>query len=124
MRTMPRTNNPKPGWRLRMGKSSAIPATITLDADALAALAGSPATPNPLLENIASLLIDVRQRLNTDARILVDGKEAGRLLGLSERTIRDAGVPCIKVGASRRYRIESLKLWSAEREQREALATK
>jgi hypothetical protein len=105
-------------------KPASLNATITLDTAALAALAGSPATSNPLLEKVASLLIDVRQRLDGDARILLDAEGAERLTGLSEKTLKNHGCPFVKIGSSRRYRPEALRQWAAEREQREALATK
>lgn len=55
-----------------------------------------------------------------DDRLLVDAKEAARMLCLSRRTLeqmtRTGAVPSIKLGALRRYRIETLRNWLAAKE--------
>jgi hypothetical protein len=94
-----------------------IPATITIDADALAALGTSqPAETTAILADVRKLLADIRTRLNADARIMVDAGGAESLTGVCERSLRNHGVPSVKVGSRRMYRVATLKQWAAERE--------
>ena len=62
----------------------------------------------------------VRSAANPDAELLVDTREAGRRVGLSEKTLRTyrsekRGPPCVKLGAGPRgrvrYRVSDLKAW-------------
>jgi hypothetical protein len=102
--------------------SERIPATLMLDADALAGLRGASPEMSALLERVAVLLADVRARLANDSRVLVDQIEAGRLMGCSAKTLENHGVPCVKVGARRMYRPEAMRAWAAEQEQHQAVA--
>jgi hypothetical protein len=96
-----------------------IPARLMIDSEALAALGGAAASPDTaaLLERVAVLLADVRARLANDSRVLVDQKEAGRLMGCNPKTLENHGVPCVKVGARRMYRPDALRVWAAAREE-------
>ena len=62
----------------------------------------------------------VRSAANPDAELLVDTREAGRRVGLSEKTLRTyrcekRGPPCVKLGAGPRgrvrYRVGDLQAW-------------
>jgi hypothetical protein len=94
-----------------------IPATLTIDASAFAALGGSlsPET-TAVLSDVRNLLIEVRDRLTSNAAIMVDGAGAEKLMGVSERTLRNHGVAAVKVGSRRMYRVETLRGWAIERE--------
>jgi hypothetical protein len=97
-------------------RATTIPAHLTIDPAALAGLQLPATNIAPLLESVNALLADVRERLERDERILVDGAEAARLTGLCEKTLRDAGAPHVKIGTARRYSPESLRRWARERE--------
>lgn len=54
--------------------------------------------------------------------IMVDEVEAGKLLGLSGRTLYqlriDGELPFVAIGKAIRYRVDSLKAWAKRKEQR------
>lgn len=93
-----------------------LAATLTLDANALAAIAGQPDDTTAMLERVGELLASVRHRLDGDARILVDAIEAGRLMGCDPKTLQNHGVPCVRIGSRRMYRPAALAEWAASRE--------
>jgi len=93
-------------------------AKLILDAEALAALRGAGASPeiSQVLERVAGLLADVRTRLENDSRVLVDQREAARLMGCSAKTLENHRVPCVRIGSRRMYRPEALRQWAAGRQ--------
>jgi excisionase family DNA binding protein len=54
---------------------------------------------------------------STDGRLLVDQREAARLLSLSTRTVylmsKDGRLPCLRIGRSVRYSPVDLAAWIA-----------
>lgn len=48
-------------------------------------------------------------------RLLVGGREAARLLGMSQRSIERHGLPSIRIGGRRLYSVDALRAWIAER---------
>jgi hypothetical protein len=95
------------------GEPQTIPAKLTIDVDALR---GSSPDIAPLLERVAGLLADVRARMENDSRVLVDQREAGRLLSVSPKTLENHSVPCVRIGSRRMYRPEALRQWAAGRQ--------
>jgi hypothetical protein len=98
-----------------------IRATVLIDADALAALGTSqPAETAAILADLRKLLAEVRDRLDADARIMVDAAGAEKLTGVCERSLRNHRCPFVRIGSRRLYRIEALKAWAAQRESSDA----
>lgn len=89
--------------------SHTIPATVSLDADALASLtpATSPAIAQ-LLADVRTLLASVLDRLASTDAMLVDRAEAARRLGVSARTLSGLPIPSVVIGGSRRWAVTDL----------------
>ena len=57
---------------------------------------------------------------NAPPRLAVDVRAAAALLSISERTLfsltKSGAIPCVRIGRSVRYSIESLRGWLAQQE--------
>jgi hypothetical protein len=94
-----------------------LPATITIDADALAGLAsGNTPDTTALLERVVGLLADVRSRLDADSSLLVDQKTAAKLLSCSTQSLKNWHIPHIPTAGRRLYRRAALIEWAKEHE--------
>lgn len=51
-------------------------------------------------------------------KIMVNEREAAAMLGYGLTKFRELGVPCIKHGRSKRYRVDALRTWAANAEKR------
>jgi hypothetical protein len=89
--------------------------TIQIDPAQLAALAPS-SDPSPLLREIAALLADVRERLDADQAILVDEERAGKMLGVCGKSLKNWGVPHVRLGTRRLYRVAALEEFAKQQE--------
>jgi len=98
-----------------------LPVTLSIDAADLARLA--PATSNDeLLREVSALFKRIDQRLADAQELLIDGREAARRLGISRRTLDGLDIPSVKIGAARRWNVETLREWAKAREHAAALA--
>jgi hypothetical protein len=93
-----------------MRVSTTIPASITIDATALAALA--PASMPPALADtladVRALLADCRDRLDAGSKLLLTGDEAAARLSISRRTLQDLEIPSVAIGTCRRWHVADL----------------
>ena len=85
-------------------------------------LASVPPDLAETLDAVRSLLADIRQRLDGEQRLAVDGRTAAKLCGCCERSLVNHGAPFVMVGGRRLYRVEALREWLASQERREAIA--
>ena len=95
-----------------------LPATITIDPQALASLAGPPIPANiaDLLSDVKNVLADVRQRIADADQIAVGGDEAARRLGVSRRTLQDiTDLPSFTIGTRRLWRVADLQEFAVRR---------
>ena len=92
-----------------------IAAQLLIHPAALARLQPSGADA-ALLAEVRDLMRDVRDRLNEDAQVLIDQREAARRLGVCQRTLTDLDVPRVRVGSRVMFRPAALNEWAKRNE--------